>query len=354
MALSDFLTSHGDEPSGENLEYDPAFISLELAAQPGEERQVGDSIIAAEDPDWAEVIAQANDVLGRSHDLRAAVFIAHAYLRTRGFPGFAEATSFIRDMLDQFWDTCHPQLDAEDDNDPTMRVNALIGLAGTSETESPLLRDVRRAPLTDSRTFGRISMRDILMSEGELPVPSDATVPDAAQIQAAFSDTDPEKALAIRAAVEKAREDIKAISSLFDDRAPGNTLDLKPLERLLYQAVQRFSNAGISVDGEGGDEDDAGGDGGDDGDGGTPAARRGGAIGGGPPGQINSQKDVRDTLDRLIAYYARVEPSSPVPVLLERAKRLVGADFLAIIKDMAPDGKDQVNLIAGIKESEYD
>ena len=85
MDLSGFLNSHGeDEPSGENLEYDPAFISLELAAQPGEERQVGDSVIAAEDPDHDEVLVYAADVLGRSHDLRAAVFLAHSLLRTKG------------------------------------------------------------------------------------------------------------------------------------------------------------------------------------------------------------------------------------------------------------------------------
>ena len=76
MDIADLLKSHGDdEPSGENLEYDPAFISLELAAQPGEERQIGDSIIAAEEADHDEVIAQAMDVLGRSHDLRAAVIL---------------------------------------------------------------------------------------------------------------------------------------------------------------------------------------------------------------------------------------------------------------------------------------
>ena len=59
-------------------------------------------------------------------------------------------------------------------------------------------------------------------------------------------------------------------------------------------------------------------------------------------------------LDRIIAYYARSEPSSPVPMLLERAKRMVGADFLTIIKEMAPDGIQNVHLIGGITETEDD
>lgn len=358
MPLSDFLQSHGDEaPSGENLEYDPAFISLELAAQPGEERQVGDSIIPAEEPDWPEVLTQANDVLGRSHDLRAAVFVAHAYLRTKGFSGFAEALGLIRGMVEQFWDTCHPQLDADDDNDPTMRVNAVLALCGPDGSPSAILRDVRYAPLTDSRSFGKLCMRDVLIAQGDMAPPSaEYTVLDVSQISAAFSDTDPDKALAIRAAVEQAKADVRAIQVAFDERAPGNSMDLKPLERLLYQVLQQFDGAGIGA--SDGDGEGAEGDGADEGGGGDEGASARGGGGGrsqGGPGTINNQNDVRTTLDRLIAYYAKVEPSSPVPVLLDRAKRLVGADFLSIIKDMAPDGESQVMWIAGVKEkSEYD
>ena len=45
------LQSKGDDaPSGENLEYDPAFTEMELAAQPGEESVVGNETIEATDP----------------------------------------------------------------------------------------------------------------------------------------------------------------------------------------------------------------------------------------------------------------------------------------------------------------
>ena len=59
-------------------------------------------------------------------------------------------------------------------------------------------------------------------------------------------------------------------------------------------------------------------------------------------------------LDRIMAYYARSEPSSPVPLLLDRAKRLVGADFLSIIKDLANDSLTEVRRVGGLPEdSEY-
>jgi type VI secretion system protein ImpA len=57
-------------------------------------------------------------------------------------------------------------------------------------------------------------------------------------------------------------------------------------------------------------------------------------------------------LDAIMGYYRAAEPSSPVPVLLQRARRLVGADFMAIMRDMAPNGLDNVRLIGGLGDDE--
>ena len=76
----------------------------------------------------------------------------------------------------------------------------------------------------------------------------------------------------------------------------------------------------------------------------------GGAIKSAPAGAIASPRDVEVALDRIIAYYAAYEPSSPLPILLQRAKRLVGADFIKIMKDIAPDGLNNVMLVGGISD----
>ena len=358
MAIADLLKSHGDdEPSGENLEYDPAFISLELAAQPGEERQIGDSIIAAEEADHDEVIAQALDVLGRSHDLRAAVILAHSMLRTKGFAGLAEVTTYIRGVLEQYWDTCHPQLDADDDDDPTMRVNAVAALTGLDTIQ----KAIRMAPLTESRTFGRMTLRDVLIAEGELaPPPGMDDPPVLSQISAAFQDSNGEKVAAARAGAATALADVIAIEAIFDAKVPAAAPDMGELTALLRQVLSKFSTAGFGAEEDSGGSDDGGSDG-DAGDSGG-ASRGGGArggggfggAGGGGAGTVNNQQDAKNMLDRIIAYYARSEPSSPVPMLLERAKRMVGADFLTIIKEMAPDGIQNVHLIGGIVETEDD
>lgn len=340
-----------DAPSGENLEYDPAFTEMELAAQPGEETQVGDEKIEATEPEYREVQSKALDVLERSHDLRAAVFLSDALLHSEGLTGFADGTTFMRGCLEQFWETCHPELD-EDDGDPIMRINAVQDLCGQPDGmggPSPLFRSLRRAALSESRGFGRFSLRDMEIAEGLANAPSDMdTVPDQALISAAFKDSDPEVVEARLAAVETALENVRAISAVFDEQTPGQGPELDPLIKLMQQIARRMRDYGDmapvedqgAVDADSDDEDA------------TSAPAVGAAAAPAVPGAINSPTDVSNTLDRIISYYQREEPSSPVPLLLERAKRLVGADFMTIINDMAPRGLENVQIVGGLEDED--
>jgi type VI secretion system protein ImpA len=348
MDLDALLQSHGEEaPSGEDLEYDPVFTELEIAAQPGEERQAGDEILAAEDPDYKEVAEKALDIMQRSHDLRAGIFMAEAQLRLKGLPGFADCTTYVRRCLEEYWDTCHPQLDADDDNDPTMRVNAVFALSDSNR----ILRGLRKAPLTKSRTFGSMTLRHMLVADGEITPPSDMDgVPDASSITAAFQDTDPAELKALAEAAARALSDVKAIGAKFDTETPGQGPDLDPVQKMLVQINKRMADqmGADAVGAEAAEEEEDAGDGAEGGDA-TPAPR---ASGGGGGGSINHPNDVRNAIDRIVAYYERAEPSSPVPILLKRAKKLVGADFMTIINDMAPAGVENVTYIGGIVEAE--
>jgi type VI secretion system protein ImpA len=335
------LTTRSDAaPSGENLEYEPVFAALELAAQPGEERQVGEEIVPGDPPDYPEVIRKALEVLEQSHDLRAAVHLAVAELKVSGFPGLARVTAYIRGCLEQHWETCHPQLDAEDDDDPTMRVNAVLALAGGT-----MLRHVRLAPLTRSNAFGRVSLRDIEVSKGETaPASGEERVLDQAGISAAFKDTNSESLSEILAGARAALEDVKAIDAVFSDHTPGQGPELSPLIRLLQRAVTRLTEE------TGAEVETAAPEGADPGaQTAAPAAQAPVAA---APGAITSQQDVRATIDRIIGWYDANEPSSPVPTVLRRARRLVGADFMTIMKDLAPNGIDNVRLVGGITDEE--
>ena len=67
-------------------------------------------------------------------------------------------------------------------------------------------------------------------------------------------------------------------------------------------------------------------------------------------GEIRSREDVVRALDKICSYYERHEPSSPLPLLLQRCKRLATMSFIEIVREMVPDGLSQVEVIAGKRE----
>jgi type VI secretion system protein ImpA len=54
------------------------------------------------------------------------------------------------------------------------------------------------------------------------------------------------------------------------------------------------------------------------------------------PMAVTTRPEAIGLMAAVIGFYARAEPSSPVPFLLERARALAGRDFLAILKDILP------------------
>jgi type VI secretion system protein ImpA len=174
-----------EQPSGPNLEYDREFAALEQAALGTPEKQVGPNIVPAQEPDWKALGKQATAVLGRSRDLRVTSHLTKALLRTAGIAGFAEGLALTRTLVERHWDTVHPQLDPDDGNDPTMRVNTLAGLA-----DDATLAALRATPLVDARGVGRFSLRDIAVATGEAPAAPDQPKPEMSAIDAAFTAVD--------------------------------------------------------------------------------------------------------------------------------------------------------------------
>jgi type VI secretion system protein ImpA len=66
-------------------------------------------------------------------------------------------------------------------------------------------------------------------------------------------------------------------------------------------------------------------------------------------GAINSRQDAVRAIDAANAFFRRHEPSSPVPLLLDRAKRLVAKSFLEVLEDIAPDTLGEVRKLSGVR-----
>ena len=320
-------------PCGEDMEYDAQFLQLERDAKGQPERSMGDSILPAEPPEWRSIQQQSLDLLQRSKDLRITHFLLQSTLALQGVAGLAEVLTLIDALLRQYWAELHPRLDADDDNDPTVRINALTGL--TCETNIRLLRE---SILTRSRTFGPVTLRAALNASG-LQSFADEQLGNQ-QLNAAFLDSDPEQLQATRDALSAARAACEAIEQqVYDQVGSAQGVDLSALKQPLKQALQLLNQAvpgtDSSSDPEAVSEDNA-----PSVDAAAPAAPR-------PTGDIATRDDVLRSLDKILAYYTRHEPSSPLPVLLNRAKNLVHADFAAIVRNLIPDGMSQFENLRG-------
>ncbi len=335
-----------DAPCGEDLEYDSQFVEMEKQSQGTPERQYGNTLISAEPPDWREVSKAALDLLERTRDLRVAVYLTRALLNTDGLPGFADGLALLEGLIERHWEQVYPQLDPDDDNDPTLRINTIVALCDPETT----LYDLRGAPLVNSRALGRFSLRDVQIAAGLLtPVTTDEerAPPNQDMINGAFQDAPLEDLQATAETVAMAFSRAERIEALLTDQvgvtqAPNMdalTVVLKEIRQVLNEQLQR---RGVSVVG---DVAEAG-------EGGTLEPGSGGAVQRMVVGEIASREDVIRTLDKICEYYSRHEPSSPVPFVLKRAKKLVRMDFMEILRDLAPGGTDQADLVFGLQPEE--
>ena len=325
----------GDLPAGPDLAYDLEFGAFERSALPKPEQIMGEKTIPAEEPDWSAVLPTGKALLGRTKDLRLAVPVTEAATRLHGIPGFAAGMGLIQRLLASYWDGLHPALDAEDNNDPTERVNHLMGLVDAKRC----LGALRLAPLVVSRAAGKFSFRDCQIASGEMqaPVADGKTPPDSALIAAAFSSAELEALTATAAALANAKASLGAIETLLADKLATSQLpEFEPLADVL-KGMTRLVNAQLAQRGISDDSTEADG----------AAAGSGGSPGRSAPGEIRNRDDVGRMLDRLCYYFEQNEPSSPIPLLLRRAKRLVTADFMTIIRDLTPSGASEAESIAG-------
>jgi len=337
--------------SGEAVEYDGQFIELETLARGKPEQEVGDMFVPAEEPDWREVERLALELCARSKDLRVAVILLRAELKLAGLAGLKDSLELIHGYVSRYWDSVHPQLDPEDDNDPSARVNILASLCDPEAT----LRLLRAVPLSQSRQFGLVSYRDFAIATGAMPMPApkrgqdEERIPDSATIEAAFADTAAELLKETRQAAADALETLKAIETTLNEALGAAVApDLDPLRGLLREIKGLLDQQAARL---GGAEASAAEDAATAEPGNLPAVAGTGGVPA-PSGAIRSRADVALLLDKICRYYAEHEPSSPVPLLLERAKRLATMGYMEILKDLTPDGVPQFGVIAGIRDEE--
>lgn len=342
LALDSLLAPvAADAPCGRDMEYEPAFLELQELARGKPEQSIGDKVKPAQEPVWSKVRTTAEALFGSTKDLRVAGLLHLSLLKTAGISGLESGLGLIRALLEQYWDGLYPALDADDDNDPTFRINSLLAAVVSDDA----LATLRLAPLVESRQFGKHSLRGYRIATGALkvdPATQGADPPaDVGRIEAAFADAQIDSLTGVAGLLNTAADHLNAIQHILLDKADGIPDDLKSLNddlkemkglvdvQLAKRGVNTSSQQVAPTMSENGQ---------------TTAVTSGGS------GEIRNRSDVLATLDRICDYYARAEPSSPVPMLLQRARRLVNKDFMAIIRDLTPSAVSEAEVIGGLEK----
>jgi type VI secretion system protein ImpA len=326
----------GDSPAGVNLDGTLELNALELASAEPDDAVVP-GVELNDQRNWRQILNQTQALLARSKDLRIAVPLVRALLQTEGLPGFCAGVRFMCELAERYWDVLYPGLDPEDD-DAVMRLNAVQELVSP-----PFLAQLRVALLFGGSHGAKTTANDLLMATSNplgKPELSEAPSHMVFSVLEAFGPS------ALREHVDllgDTRERLSALTQFMFEKT-GSKLQIGAIIRieprgtpgLLDGLHQSLSDETARLAKDKGPKAAAGVDDGD----GEP--RSSGS------GEISRREDVVRMIERICGYYVRVEPSSPVPLLLQRAKRLVTMDFIEIVRDLADQGLPQLGSVAGI------
>ncbi len=324
-----------EAPCGENLEETQLLGALDRLSVFGRranytlrgDRENGDP--STWEPDWAEVQKASLPALARSHDLRAVVHLGASALWLQGLDPFVDTLSAAAAWLENHWTDVHPRVD----DDAMIRHGALLCFSDSIA----IINRVRRVPLVRNRVQGAFSLRDIEIATGQLkPGESDA-VTEKAEIDAAFDNASVEDLETLNATVTRGLTAIAQLSAAMEAGAGSEwTLDLSPLSNELKK-IERHVASRLAIK-----------------TGVAPAEEATGEVGsetGGPVGSVRSRQDAIRALDAVAAFFRQSEPSSPIPLLVERAKRLVSKNFLEVLADIAPEALSQARSVGGLPPS---
>ncbi|CAI8834395.1 MULTISPECIES: type VI secretion system protein TssA [Kosakonia] len=322
-----------EQPCGENLEYDADFQAMEQASLGKAEQQFGSTIIPAEPADWTRVEKLATGLLARTKDIRVMMALTHAWTRRRGLEGYADGLMLLGQALALYWDQLWPSLTDGGEFDPFYRINALAGLSDksaltTTLRQAPLLRsngdelNVRdaQALLDGSKTEcagypgGRVRLIDELTRGGQPGIEAIGQIEGRLQtirtwlLEQLGESGVPEmeqllKTVGLIAGVSRAsRSEEQQISepTASTDNAP------QPVVAAPLAAHTDWRTA-----------------------------------------QVTTRADAQLMLEKVKQYFTQHEPSHPAPLMIDRVQRLIELDFMEIIRDLAPDGVNQLQNIFG-------
>lgn len=281
-------------------------------------------------PNWVELEELAQACVGKSKDFRALAHLGACALRTQGLPAFVDLVTVAHQWLEAYWDTVYPLVE----EDAVLRTNALSCFSD----RAAIVDGLRRAPLVTG-PFGRVAIRDVEAAAAPDPRDEDGPhTPDMKTIGAAFDAMAIGDLRVLHGRVLEAIASLHAIDQKMQASAgveaspafEGVLAQFESIATTLKTRLAAHPDAVAGVD--------------------EAAADATGAAGAAGLGAVRTRQDAIRALDAVADFFRRSEPSSPVPLIVDRAKRLVSKDFLEVLAELAPTGLSEAKSAGGIRE----
>jgi type VI secretion system protein ImpA len=318
-----------EHPCGEDLE------DTQLLASFDGYRLFGQPAPLADETDWRDIRDRSLEALEKSKDFRLLAHLASAVVRTDGIEALAQTLAVAARWLELWSAEVFPRVD----DDAILRRNALNGFAD----RMAVVDGARRAPILRHAQLGTVSIRDIEIATGHLALSEGETASmDEAQLNALLAASAVEELQALAGQLDQSVQSLASIEEAMRSQggaqaAPEFESLTIPLARTLKMLRDHLGTRAPSESAAGAEDGAAG-----------AGAGVGGAV---AVGAIRSRQDATRALDAVAQFFRTNEPSSPIPLLIERAKRLVAKDFLEVLAELAPEALAPAKAASGVRDS---
>ena len=198
-----------------------------------------------------------------------------------------------------------------------------------------------RPRILESREVGNYTFRDLDMMAGRISPPEGTEPPARGLMEAAWRSADPASNASRRDGVESALTACNDLIKLFRDK----TNDAPSIDtlRTMLKRVKDFYDE-VSDDGASEEASEGSDDAGEPGS--VAASNAGGGAKAG--GALASRADAVKVLQQVAVFLRKTEPSSPAPMFIDRAVKMLQSDFATIVRELMPDSKERIEMLGGI------
>ncbi len=336
---------------------------LEAASRPARLRLVEAGGTGAVELDWGELLADAEALAQSGRDLRLLVIVTRLWVNEGGLEGLVAGLRLLTGTVEQYWDSVHPALRpaATKREAALRRTNALMQL---ENPDGGVLGDLEFVTLLTPRGIGPITGGDLAAGAvtrqafsveapkglndkemAELLARHDARLNKVTAACRATAAERPDEMAALKANVQAARDGLAALEAALAPHLTENDVAVRfeALGKMLTRMAQTLDGvaapaaAATAQQMEAPAMSQA-----------APMSAQMAAPAAAIPGQINSRRDVERVLDLVIDFYERTEPSSPIPHLARRMRKMVPMNFMQLMEEIAPSGLKEFRGIAGV------